>query len=160
MTEAEKERLLSHPVYRAMQRMTKYLDRYYLDPVLGVVLPSGVGDTLSSILSLPFIYFSLFVVKSVPLTLAVTVNILRDILLGMIPFFVGDVIDIFFRSYGRNMKLITGYITGDAKVEAEVKRKTVFSIVAIIVLLVLIILLFKLVLMLGAWMMDYLRSIF
>lgn len=157
--EADRERLLSHPVYRAMLGLTKYLDRYYIDPVLGIVLPSGVGDTLSSILSLPFIYFTLFVVKSVPLTLAVIVNILRDILLGMLPFFVGDVIDIFFRSYGRNMKLITGYINGDAKTVSEVKRKTVFSIVAIIVLLVLIVLLFKLVWMLGAWVMDYLRSI-
>lgn len=152
--EQDKEKLLAHPLYLAMQKVAHYMDQYYLDPILGVVLPAGIGDTVSGLLSLPFIYYSLFVVKSVPLTLAVLVNILRDIVLGMLPFFVGDVIDVFYRSYGRNLRLITGYVTGDAKTVSEVRRKTAFSVVAIIVLLVLIVLLFKLIFMLVAWLQQ------
>jgi hypothetical protein len=144
--------LLEHPLYKTMERIVQYMDRYYLDPVLGIVLPGGIGDTLSALLSLPFIWYSLMVVKSVPLTLAVLVNILRDIVLGMLPFFVGDVVDIFYRSYGRNFRLITGYVQGDRKTVMEVRRKTVLSVILIIVFIVLIVLLFKLVWMLAGWL--------
>ena len=150
----DKDILFVHPVYRSMKWLEKYMDRYYVDPILGFILPGGLGDTLSSLLALPFIYYSLFVVKSVPLTLAVTVNILRDILLGLIPFFVGDIFDCFFRSYGRNLRLITGYVNGDRKTVTEVRRKTALSVVVIIVLLLLIILLVKIAWMLGAWLIG------
>ena len=105
--EKNKEKLFSHPVYRMMTRMARAMDNYYVDPLLGFVVPSGIGDTLTALISLPYVWFSLFVVKSVPLTIAVINNILRDTLIGMIPFFVGDVWDIFYRSYGKNLKLIT-----------------------------------------------------
>lgn len=150
----KKEQLLAHPVYRGMQWLAEVMDKYFVDPILGLLLPSGTGDMVSALLSAPFIYFSLFVVKSVPLTLAVIVNILKDILLGMLPFFVGDVIDFFFLSYGKNLDLITGYIEGDKKVVAEVKRKAIFSVVLIILLLALIVLLFVLLWKLGAWIVG------
>ena len=140
--EKNKEKLFSHPVYRMMTRMARAMDNYYVDPLLGFVVPSGIGDTLTALISLPYVWFSLFVVKSVPLTIAVINNILRDTLIGMIPFFVGDVWDIFYRSYGKNLKLITGYINGDEKI----------VLIIMIALLVLIILMFKLVWMLGAWL--------
>ncbi|MDD6552362.1 MAG: DUF4112 domain-containing protein [Prevotellaceae bacterium] len=150
----DKDYLFSHPAYRSMQWLAKVMDQYFVDPILSFVLPGGTGDIVSSLLSLPFIYFSLFVVKSIPLTLAVIVNILRDILLGMLPFFVGDVIDFFFRSYGKNLNLITGYIEGDPKIIGEVHRKTALSIILILILLALIILLFILLWKLGAWLLH------
>lgn len=156
-TQYDKERLLNHPLYRAMQQMVKYMDRYYLDPIIGLVLPYGIGDTVSGLLTLPFLYFSLLVVKSLPLTLAIAVNLLRDIVLGMLPFFVGDVFDFFFRSYSRNLNLITGYIKDDPKVVNEVRRKTVYSAVAVVVLLALILVLFKVVFMLGEWFLSLLH---
>lgn len=146
--------LLEHPLYKLMERIVQYMDRYYLDPILGVVLPGGIGDALSALLSLPFVWYSLMVVKSVPLTLAVLVNILRDIVLGMLPFLVGDVVDIFYRSYGRNFKLITGYVQGDRQTVMEVRRKTALSVLLIIVFIVLIVLLFKLVWMLAGWLAN------
>lgn len=150
--EKNKEKLFSHPVYRMMTRMARAMDNYYVDPLLGFVVPSGIGDTLTALISLPYVWFSLFVVKSVPLTIAVINNILRDTLIGMIPFFVGDVWDIFYRSYGKNLKLITGYINGDEKIVSEVRRKVIYSVIIMIALLALIILMFKLVWMLGAWL--------
>ncbi|MDY6435994.1 MAG: DUF4112 domain-containing protein [Bacteroidales bacterium] len=152
--EKDKEKLFSHPVYKLMSGMARTMDTYYVDPLLGFVVPSGLGDTLTALLSLPYVWFSLFVVKSVPLTIAVINNILRDTLIGMLPFFVGDVWDIFYRSYGKNLKLIAGYINGDAKVVSQVHRKVVYSVIIMIVLLVLIILMFKLIWMLGAWLIT------
>ena len=81
--------------YRIMVKTAKYMDQYYLDPLIGLI-PGGVGDVLSSSLAMPFIYYSLCVVRSIPLTLAVIYNVLLDVLIGAIPF-VGNVLDIFKR---------------------------------------------------------------
>ena len=63
--------------YRIMVKTAKYMDQYYLDPLIGLI-PGGVGDVLSSSLAMPFIYYSLCVVRSIPLTLAVIYNVLLD----------------------------------------------------------------------------------
>lgn len=127
------------------------MDTYYVDPLLGFVVPSGIGDALTALLSVPYVYFSLFVVKSIPLTIAVVNNILRDTLIGLIPFLVGDVFDIFYRSYGKNMRLITGYINDDAKTVASIHRKVAISAAIMLVLLALIVIMFWLAWTLGAW---------
>ncbi|WP_257882760.1 DUF4112 domain-containing protein, partial [Prevotella melaninogenica] len=71
--------------------ITKWADKYFLDALLGFI-PS-VGDLVSSAFGLPFIYVSLVKLKSIPLTLAIIYNYLVDILLGSIPFFIGDALD-------------------------------------------------------------------
>ena len=89
--EQQRRRLQDSKVYRAMESLERYMDRYYLDAIIGFI--PGWGDAFSLLCAAPFIYFSARVIKSVPLTLAVINNALRDILLGLIPFFVGDIID-------------------------------------------------------------------
>ncbi len=158
--ERDKEKLLAHPVYKMMSGMARTMDNYYVDPLLGFVVPSGIGDTLTALLSIPYVYFSLLVVKSVPLTIAVINNILRDTLIGMIPFFVGDIWDIFYRSYGKNLRLITGYINGESKTVSEVHRRVAYSVIIMIVLIALLILMFKLAWMLGAWLVTSIGHLF
>ena len=109
---AKREAMMNRTSYRVMVKTAKYMDKYFLDPILGFILPAGIGDTLSSVFAFPFIYYSLCVVKSVPLTLAVIYNILMDVLIGAIPFYIGDVLDVFKRSYIDNLKLITGLYRG------------------------------------------------
>ena len=109
--QAKREQMMNRSSYRMMVKTAKYMDKYYLDPLIGLI-PGGVGDTISSLLAFPFIYYSLCVVKSIPLTLAVIYNILIDVMLGAIPV-IGNVFDIFKRSYVDNLKLITGYIEDD-----------------------------------------------
>ncbi|MDD7066342.1 MAG: DUF4112 domain-containing protein [Sodaliphilus pleomorphus] len=154
----DKKYLLGHPLYRFMQRSEKWMDRYFVDPLLGLLLPGGWGDALSGLLALPAIYYSLWVVRSVPLTLAVTLNVLADVVLGLLPFMAGDVIDFFFRSYGRNMRLITGYVNGDKQVVAHVRRKAALSAVAIVVLLALLVVLMWLAWQLGQWVWQWLQQ--
>lgn len=135
-----RQRVMNSRSYKILSEMTKWMDRYYIDPILGLV-PGGWGDTLSAILLLPFVWFSLFVVRSVPLTLAVVYNTLKDIAMGLIPFFVGDLLDVFNHSYMRNMTLIQGFIDDDKAVVREVNRKTWFFALAIVLCIAVIVLL-------------------
>ncbi len=141
--QARRERVMASRSYRLMSKLTELMDKYYVDPILGLV-PGGWGDTVSALMVVPFIGFSLFVVKSVPLTLAVVYNALKDIVMGLIPFFVGDILDVFSHSYVRNMELIQGFIDDDRKVVHEVNRKSWFFAGAILLCIVVIVLLVKL----------------
>ena len=151
--EAKREELMNTAAYRVMDMTAKYMDKYLLDPLIGL-LPGGVGDVLSSFLALPFIYFALVHVKSIPLTLAVICNVLKDALLGSLPFFIGDVIDVFNRSYIANLKLITGYVNDDRAVIREVNRKAFWSAVLIVVLCILIYFVVKWTIELADWFIS------
>ena len=109
--ELQRKRLMDNKAYQTMSGLTRYMDRYYLDALIGII--PGWGDAIALLCVVPFVYFSSRVIKSIPLTLAVLNNALRDVLLGMIPFFVGDVIDIFHRANTKNMAMIQGFVDGD-----------------------------------------------
>jgi len=151
--EAKRDALMSTTSYRIMDKTAKYMDKYFLDPIIGLI-PGGVGDVLSSFLAIPFIYFALVQVKSIPLTLAVICNVLKDALLGSIPFFIGDIIDVFNRSYVANLRLITGYVNDDKAVIHEVNRKATWSAIFIVILCVLIYFIVKWAIELGNWIVS------
>ena len=157
---AKREAMMNRTSYRVMVKTAKYMDKYFLDPILGFILPAGIGDTLSSVFAFPFIYYSLCVVKSVPLTLAVIYNILMDVLIGAIPFYIGDVLDVFKRSYIDNLKLITGYIEDDKEIIHKVQKKAFWTAVLIIVLCWLIYVVISLAIHLGTMAWDWIVSLF
>ena len=157
---AKREKMMNMPSYRLMVGTAKYMDKYFLDPILGFVLPAGIGDALSSVLAFPFIYYSLCVVKSIPLTLAVIYNILMDVLIGSIPFYIGDVLDVFKRSYVENLKLITGYIEDDKEIINKVNKKVFWTAVFIVVLCWLIYLIISWAISLSTWAYDWIVSLF
>jgi hypothetical protein len=134
--EMRRQRLMNNKAYQAMVSLTQYMDRYYLDAVIGVV--PGWGDAIALLSVLPFVYFSLRLIKSVPLTLAILNNALRDVLLGMIPFFVGDIIDIFHRANTKNLAMIQGFVDGDEAIIKEVNQRALQSAIILVVLLLLI----------------------
>lgn len=137
--EEKREELMDCTSYRMMEGISKWLDKYFLDGIIGLI--PVVGDISWTVFGLPFIYFSLFKVRSIPLTLAVTFNVLIDCLLGMIPFFIGNIIDFFHRSYLKNMRLVVGYVNDDKEVIAEVRRKAVWTAIFIAIICYLIYLL-------------------
>ena len=116
-----RKRLMDNKTYQTMQGLSRYMDRYYLDALIGVI-PSR-GDAIALICFVPFVYFSSRVIKSIPLTLAVLNNALRDVLMGMIPFFVGDIIDFFHRANIQNMQMIQGFVDGDEAVIKQVNQR-------------------------------------
>lgn len=132
MTTAErKKRLAESRLYLCMQKISTYLDRYYLDAITGLV-PGGIGDAATALFSLIHVYFALFRLRSVPLTLAILNNTLRDVLLGLIPFYVGDVLDFFHRANSRNMALIDGFLNDDQAIIHKINRKALQSLAMVI----------------------------
>ena len=145
--------------YRLAERIAKWMDSYYLDAVLGLLL-EGVGDFLTQLLTLPYIYVSAVKIRSLPLTLAVIYNALRDLAIGLIPFYVGDVLDVFNKSYIRNFKLIAGFVDGDRSVISEVNRKAVRMGVLIVALCVLIYFLVLLTIKVTTWLWGLIAGLF
>ena len=150
--------LMDNKVYQTMQSITRYMDRFYLDAVIGVI--PGWGDAIALLCVVPFVYFSIGIIKSVPLTLAVLNNALRDVLLGMIPFFVGDVIDIFHRANTKNMAMIQGFIDGDETIIRQVNRRALQSVIVLIILLLLIAIMIWLLISFGSFLYSTIASIF
>ena len=158
--EAKRQEMMNMPSYRIMVKTSKYMDKYFLDPILGFILPAGIGDTISSVFAFPFIYYSLCVVKSVPLTLAVIFNILKDVLIGAIPFYIGDLLDVFKRSYVENLRLITGYIEDDKEIINKVNKKAFWTAVFIVVICWLIYVVISWAIHLGTMAWDWIVSLF
>ena len=153
--EAKRQQMMSMPSYRLMVKTSTYMDKY-----LGFILPAGVGDALSSVFAFPFVYYSLCVVKSIPLTLAVIYNILMDVLIGAIPFCIGDLLDVFKRSYIENLRLITGYIEDDKEIINKVNKKAFWTAVFIAVICWLIYLVISWAISLGTSAYNWISSLF
>ena len=147
--EKEISELKSSKAYKFISTITILADRYFLDALLGF-FPS-VGDLASSIFGLPFIYVTLFKVKSIPLTLAVIYNYLVDILLGSIPFFIGDAIDFFSKAHVKNLNLITRYVEGDKRTIRQVRSKALLTAILITLLSIVIYFVFKLLIGVTEW---------
>ena len=150
-------RLMDNQVYQSMQSFTRYMDRFYLDAVIGLI--PGWGDVVALLCVVPFVYFSMCIIKSIPLTLAVLNNALRDVLLGMIPFFIGDVIDIFHRANMKNMAMIQGFIDGDEAIIKQVNRRALQSAIVLLVLLLLIALMIWALFSFGSYLYSVIASI-
>ena len=151
-------RLMDNQVYQSMQSFTRYMDRFYLDAVIGLI--PGWGDAVALLCVVPFVYFSMCIIKSIPLTLAVLNNALRDVLLGMIPFFIGDVIDIFHRANMKNMAMIQGFIDGDEAIIKQVNRRALQSAIVLLVLLLLIALMIWALVSFGSYLYSLIASVF
>lgn len=150
-------RLMDNQVYQSMQSFTRYMDRFYLDAVIGLI--PGWGDAVALLCVVPFVYFSMCIIKSIPLTLAVLNNALRDVLLGMIPFFIGDVIDIFHRANMKNMAMIQGFIDGDEAIIKQVNHRALQSAIVLLVLLLLIALMIWALFSFGSYLYSVIASI-
>ena len=153
-----RKRLMENKAYQTMDGLTRYMDRYYLDALISNI--PGWGDAFALLCVIPFVYFSLRVIKSIPLTLAVLNNALRDMLMGMIPFFIGDIIDIFHRANIQNMEMIQGFVDGNEAVIKKVNQRAFQSAVVLIVLLLLIALMIWALVSFGSYLYSLVASIF
>ena len=153
-----RKRLMDNRAYQTMQGLTRYMDRYYLDALIGVI--PGWGDAIALASAVPFVYFSARVIRSVPLTLAVLNNALRDVLMGMIPFFVGDIIDFFHRANIQNMQMIQGFVDGDEAIIKQVNQRAFQSAIILVILLLLIALMIWALISFGSYLYSMVSSIF
>lgn len=152
----EIERSLS---YKTTKSLAKWMDKFYLDAIIGFFAP-GIGDMLTSVFVFPFIYVAACKVRSLPLTLAVIFNVLRDVALGLIPFWIGDIVDVFNRSFAQNRRLIVGFVEDDKEVIQEVNRKAIWTGIMIILFCVAIYYLLKLAAHIGTVIADFFSNLF
>lgn len=138
MNDQRRELLKNSRIYHWMRNVARYMDQYYLDGIAGLV-PGGVGDTAAGFFALVHVYFSLFKLRSIPLTLAIANNVLRDILMGLLPFFIGDIIDFLNKAHVKNMALIDGFLNNDKAIVHEVNRKAFWSAIILLLLLAAIV---------------------
>ncbi len=154
----QRQRLMQSKSYQTMCSLTRYMDRYYLDALIGVI--PGWGDAVALLSAVPFVYFSASIIRSLPLTLAILNNALRDVLLGMIPFFIGDIIDIFHRANTQNMAMIQGFVDGNETVIKEVNRRAWQSAIILVLLLLLIGVALWLLISFGSYLFSLVASLF
>ena len=146
--EIRKEALRNSKLYHHIKKVTQLADGYYLDFVIGLI-PGGFGDILGGLFSLSHVYFGLFKLRSIPLTLALLNNMLRDVLLGMLPFYVGDAIDFFYKSNKKNMALIDGFLNDDKDIIHQVNKKAIQAAIVFFLLIAGIMLLLGLLVLLA-----------
>ncbi len=136
--ELARVRLDNNRVYRYLRRLTRVMDDYYLDAAVGLI-PGGIGDAATTLVSLAFVYVGAVVVRSPALCVALLNNTIRDLLIGLIPFYIGDVLDVLHRSNRQNLRLIDGYVDGDAEVVRQVHSRVWQGVAVIVVMLAAIV---------------------
>ena len=157
---AERRKMLEEDTdYRMIKGIKTVMDDYFLDPILGFFLPA-VGDVLTTLCVLPFLWVSLARIKSIPLTLACLYNTMIDLVLGLIPFCIGDIIDAFNKSYKKNYRLIVGFVEDDRNVIREVNEKAVKTAIMIGIFCIIIYYLVKWTYELGSYLYDLVLSLF
>ena len=150
--EAIRKKVESSRTFRLTKSIARWMDRYYIDPIVGFFLPA-YGDIVTALLNLPYLYLSMLKLRSIPLTLAIIYNMLFDILVGLIPI-LGDFFDVFNKSYTKNSRLLHGFIENDQKIISEINRKAIWLGILCLILCLLIYLLTFLAIQIVSWIGD------
>ena len=135
MNDQRKLDLQNNKLYKWLTSLARVMDKWGIDPLLGFLIPA-LGDVVTSLLTLPYLYFSIFRLHSLPLTLAILYNTLVDLIVGLLPYGVGDFCDIFYRSFIKNSRLLTGYVEGDKQIVSKVNQRAGITAVLVVLLLV------------------------
>lgn len=151
------EELKESKLFKVIKVMSHIMDDWLIDPLLGLI--PYVGDLATPILSLPYLYISIFKVKSPALTIALIYNVLLDCAVGLIPW-IGNILDVFSKSYVENFKLLEGYISNDRKTINTVRRKVAYLIGMIVLLIAIIVALLILIGKLLIWLGETVYSWF
>lgn len=121
--------------YQIIKNTKKWMDDYHLDGLIGLI--PIVGDIATQFFSYSFLYVAIVKVKSYRLTMAILLNSLIDILVGLIPY-AGIVLDFVHRSYKHNFELIVGFVNDDKKVIQQVNRRALWTTIGVFIVLILI----------------------
>jgi uncharacterized protein DUF4112 len=98
------------PALDAAETLARVMDRYQLDPLLGLFLP-GAGDLVGAFLGLYPVVLAWRRGAPRALLARMLLNLGVDLLGGTVPV-LGDVWDFFFRAHSRNLALLRAR-TGD-----------------------------------------------
>lgn len=92
------------PELAQIRTLTRVLDHYLVDPLLGLVLP-GAGDLIGSLLGLYVVGIALRQRMSPVIIARMLLNLAIDAGLGLVPLF-GDIADFAFKANDKNLALL------------------------------------------------------
>jgi len=87
-----------------VRKLTRVLDHYMVDPLLGFVLP-GIGDLIGSLVGLYVVGIALRRKASPVIVARMLLNLAIDAGIGIVPL-IGDVADIAFKANDKNLRLL------------------------------------------------------
>lgn len=102
--------------------VARWLDRRYIDPILGLVIPE-VGDLVTTSFGLYVVWVAWRERVPLPVIARMMLNLGIDALVGIVPI-LGDLFDFVFRAHSRNLALLEARLP---------TRKTTVGDVAILV---------------------------
>jgi hypothetical protein len=88
-----------------VRMLARVLDRYFVDPLIGLVIPGG-GDVLGSLLGVYTVMIAARRKVSPVIIARMLLNLAGDAVLGFIPF-LGDLFDFGFKANVRNVELLS-----------------------------------------------------
>jgi Domain of unknown function (DUF4112) len=88
-----------------VRTFARVLDRYYLDPVIGLLIPGG-GDVIGSVIGVYTVMIAARRKVSPVIIARMLMYLAADAVLGFIPF-LGDLFDFGFKANTRNLELLT-----------------------------------------------------
>jgi hypothetical protein len=89
---------------KRVQSLARILDRFFVDPLLGLIVPGG-GDLAGSLLGLYTVVIAVRRRISPVVIARMLLNLAVDALLGVVPL-IGDLFDLGFRAHERNVRLL------------------------------------------------------
>lgn len=119
-----------------VQTFVRAMDRFYLDPILGLLLP-GAGDVIGSVLGLYVIIIAARRKISPVVIARMLLNLAFDSLVGIIPI-LGDAFDLGFKANERNLALLVDRHSAGGKASARDWLAVAGAVVALLAVFALL----------------------
>jgi hypothetical protein len=104
---------VADPELDRAKTLTRVLDHYMVDPLIGLVLP-GAGDLIGSVLGLYIVGIAVRRRVSPVVIARMLLNLAIDAGIGLVPL-LGDIADVAFKANTKNLQLVTNrHATGQA----------------------------------------------
>jgi hypothetical protein len=120
-----------------VRTLARTLDRYYLDPILGFVVP-GAGDVVGSLLGFYAVVIAWRRKVSKIIIARMLLNLAVDAVFGFIPL-LGDLFDARFKANLRNVELLTARVDAGGKATARDWAIVIGALLAYLTVLVLLV---------------------
>ena len=92
------------PNIKTARTLTRWLDKLYIDPILGLLMP-GAGDLITGATGIYLVMLALRTGVPKVVVARMLINLAVDMVVGAIPF-VGDLFDFAFKANQKNLALL------------------------------------------------------
>ena len=96
-----------------VRTLARVLDRYFVDPLIGLVIPGG-GDVLGSLLGMYTVVIAVRRGVSPIIIARMIMNLAADAVIGFVPL-VGDIFDFGFKANIKNVELLSERVSGGGR---------------------------------------------